>query len=350
MRRLPIFFLIDVSESMVGEPIEQVQDGMATIIKELRTDPYALETVWISVIAFAGEAKVLAPLQEIISFYPPKFPIGSGTSLSIGLGKLMYELRKNIVPTTSEQKGDWKPIVFFFTDGVPTDNPRDVQSVIAEWKQKWQRSVNLVAVSFGKHTNNKILGDLTENVLYFDNSDVNSYKQFFKWVTNSIKTSSLSVENNSTGFELAKLDDKTITKVDLTKHANETIVDDNFVVLVAKCQNTKKPYLIKYQKNVFEDSMGEIGMNYKLIGAFRVDDSYFELSDENSCSLKISTDKLMGAPTCPCCGNQYGFAYDETCGKIHCIGIEKISTCPWCGNQAQYGFGGSGFDVNRTKG
>ena len=59
MRRLPIYFLIDVSESMVGDPIEQVQDGMATIIKELRTDPYALETVWVSVIAFAGQPKTI---------------------------------------------------------------------------------------------------------------------------------------------------------------------------------------------------------------------------------------------------------------------------------------------------
>ena len=27
MRRLPVYFLLDVSESMVGEPLEQVQDG-----------------------------------------------------------------------------------------------------------------------------------------------------------------------------------------------------------------------------------------------------------------------------------------------------------------------------------
>ena len=47
MRRLPIFFLVDVSESMVGTPIEQVQDGMATIINELRMDPYALETAYV---------------------------------------------------------------------------------------------------------------------------------------------------------------------------------------------------------------------------------------------------------------------------------------------------------------
>ena len=349
MRRLPIYFLIDVSESMVGDPIERVQDGMATIIKELRTDPYALETVWISVIVFAGQAKTIAPLQEIISFYPPKFPIGSGTSLCSGLGHLMYELKKNIVPTTAEQKGDWKPIVFLFTDGVPTDSQSDLQAVISEWKQNRQRTANLVAVSFGKHTDNKILGELTDHVLYFDNSDANAYAQFFQWVTASIKTSSLSVESKSTGFELARLNDS-VSKIDLSKEGRQPVVDDNFVVLAAKCQNTKQPYLIKYRKNVFENNYGDIALDYRLVGAFKVDNTYFEMSDENAGNLKISTDKLKGAPTCPCCGNQYGFAYDDTCGKIHCIGTEKISTCPWCGNQAQYSFGESGFDVNRTRG
>jgi uncharacterized protein YegL len=335
---------------MVGDTIEQVQEGMATIIRELRTDPYALETVWISVIVFAGKAQTISPLQEVISFYPPKFPIGSGTSLGVGLGHLMYELRKNIVQTTQEQKGDWKPVVFLFTDGVPTDSPRDVQGVIAEWKRNWMNSANLVAIAFGQHTDNKILGELTENVIYFDNSDAQSYKTFFKWVTNSIKTSSVSVENNSTGFELAKLDESTISKVDLTKQDSKPVVDDNFVVLAAKCQNTKQPYLIKYRKNVFMDSVGDVGMNYRLVGAFKIDDSYFDMSDENATTLRISTDKLMGSPTCPCCGNQHGFAYDDTCGKIHCVGTETVSTCPWCGNKAQYGIGGGGFDVNRTRG
>src|SRR3954471_18683265 len=109
MRRLPIYFLIDTSESMVGEQIQLVEEGLASIIKELKTDPYALETVWVSILVFAGQAKTIVPLQELVSFYPPKFPIGSGTSLSKGLGHLMYELRSNIVKTTTEQKGDWKP-------------------------------------------------------------------------------------------------------------------------------------------------------------------------------------------------------------------------------------------------
>ena len=67
MRRLPIYFLIDVSESMVGEPIIQVEKGMRNIIQELRTDPYALETVFVSVIVFAGKEKELFLVMEYIS-------------------------------------------------------------------------------------------------------------------------------------------------------------------------------------------------------------------------------------------------------------------------------------------
>lgn len=350
MRRLPIYFLIDISESMVGEPIQEVEEGLATIIQALKTDPYALETVFVSIIVFAGQPKTLVPLQEIVSFYPPKFPIGSGTSLSKGLGHLMYELRSNIVKTTYEVKGDWKPIVFLFTDGVPTD---DTKMAINEWKRNWQRTANLIAISFGNETDTKLLGELTDNVLHFKNTNVQSYKEFFKWVTDSIKTSSISVENNSSGFELAKLDGETLSKIDLTKEVpNRQYVDDNFVVLNGKCQNTKRPYLMKYRKSIAESIYAGIELSsksYKLVGAYQVDNSYFELADSTNFITKVNTDELIGGPTCPCCGNQIAFAVC-VCDKIHCIGDEEISTCPWCNNQGSYTSGEGGFDVSRTQG
>jgi uncharacterized protein YegL len=349
MRRLPIYFLIDVSESMVGDPIQQVEEGLATIIKTLKTDPTAIETVWVSIIIFAGQAKTLVPLQELINFYPPKFPIGSGTSLSKGLGHLMFELRKNTVKTTPELKGDWKPIVFLFTDGVPTDNTKNA---VAEWKKDWARTANLVAISFGSETDTQQLSELTENVLHFKNTDTNAYKQFFKWVTDSIKTSSESVDSNQSGFELANLDEITLSKIDLSKTRKTNFVDNNFVVLSAKCQTTKRPYLIKYRKDISSNNFDGLDLNtriYKLIGAFQVDTTYYELSDENATNHKINTEELYGAPTCPCCGNQFAFAVCQ-CGRLHCIGNEEVSTCPWCGNQGSYGSGEGGFDVSRTQG
>lgn len=347
-RRFPVYFLIDVSESMVGEPIQQVEEGLANIIKELKSDPFALETVWVSIIVFAGQAKTLIPLQEIFSFYPPKFPIGSGTSLGNGLGQLMFELRKNTIKTTLEQKGDWKPIVFLFTDGVPTDETR---GAIAEWQQNWQRSVNLVAVALGDQTDVGLLGQLTDNVLFFNDNKTNSYKEFFKWVTASIKTNSIAVEQNPNSFDLTELEGGSLSKIDLKKSPNSNdFIDDNYVVLAAKCQNTKRPYLMKYRKFVAQtgNGWGQTTM-YKLVGAFQVDNTYFELSDEVRLKQSIHTDKLMGAPTCPCCGNQVAFALCE-CSNIHCIDIQSVNTCPWCGNQGRYGIGEGGFNVDRTQG
>lgn len=350
-RRLPIYFLIDVSESMVGEQIQLVEEGLATIIKELKSDPYALETVHVSIIVFAGQASTLVPLTDIINFYPPKFPIGGGTSLGKGLGHLMFELKKSLVKTTTEQKGDWKPIIFLFTDGVPTDNTK---AAIEEWKQKWQRQVNLVAISFGDESNLLTLKELTDIVLLFKNTTPQSYKEFFRWVTASIKSSSVSVDSNGSGFEMAKTNDNVISKIDLSKDGKcASAIDTNFAVFLAKCQNTKRPYLIKYKRSISPTEFGsELNlqtMYYRLQGAYQVDNTYFELSNEESLNQKISTEELDGFPTCPCCGNQWGFSVCS-CSKLHCTGGEKITVCPWCGNQGQYGFGGDPLNIERTQG
>jgi len=347
MRRLPIYFLIDVSESMVGEPVQQVEEGLAQIIRALKTDPYAIETVWVSIIVFAGQAQTLVPLQELINFYPPRFPIGSGTSLSKGLGHLMYELRRNLVKTTYEQKGDWKPIVFLFTDGVPTD---DTRQAIAEWKQNWQRTAHMVAVSFGSEADTQLLHELTGNVLLFKNTDAQAYKQFFRWVTDSIKTTSEQIEHNGSGFDLARIDDDTLSKADPAPAAPASYTDSNYVVLAAKCQHTQRPYLMKYRRMLVPSGIGGFQtQEYRLVGAFQVDQQYFELSDHTAGPSRIHSDELVGSPTCPCCGNQIGFAMC-VCGQLHCIGNEPVSTCPWCGNQGTYGIGEGGFDVNRTQG
>ena len=148
MRRLPVYFLVDVSESMVGEPIKQVQEGMRNIIQELRTDPYALETVFVSVIAFAGKAKSLSSLSELYKFYPPTFPIGGGTSLGSAMNYLMNDMDRSLQKTTLEVKGDWKPIIFLFTDGTPTDNP---SSAFQRWNKSYRSQCNLIAISIGQN-------------------------------------------------------------------------------------------------------------------------------------------------------------------------------------------------------
>ena len=347
MRRLPIYFLIDVSESMIGEPIEQVQEGIATIIKELKSDPFALETVWISIIGFAGKSKIITPLQDIISFYPPKIPIGGGTSLSSGLNELMNAISRDVVKTTFERKGDWKPLIFLFTDGVPTD---DTEQAIERWNSNYKNSSNLVIISLGENTNFELMGRLSNQVLKFNNTSASSYKEFFKWITASIKTTSERVNtDNKDGINLVKINSELIESINTTKKYQ--IPDENFVVIRGKCSKTNKQYLIKFQKSFRESSIyGMKTRNYMLEGAYKIDEiTYKELSNETDYSLKVSADELIGNPSCPCCGNSYALA-TCSCGGVHCIVGEGTNSCPWCGTVANYGMSDESFDINRALG
>lgn len=352
MRRLPIYFLIDVSESMVGEPIEQVQQGIRTIVQDLRTDPYALETVFVSVIAFAGKAKSLIPLTELYKFYPPTFPIGGGTALGNAIEFLMNDMDKSIKKTTMEEKGDWKPIIFLFTDGTPTDNPSETFS---KWNNKYRHGCNLIAVSIGDNMNTQLLGQITDSVLRLNDTDENSFKEFFKWITASIKTSSVSVsEESNDELHLANIDGINLEKV----NPNEVhYVDENFAVILGKCQTTNKLYLIKYAKRIKPLENDIAGMSfkvrdYKLVGAYPIDENqYKELSDNLNFDTNINTIELFGRPTCPCCGNQLGFVVCGDCGHVFCAGEEPTLKCPWCGMEGFLSDGdANGMNINRTQG
>ena len=350
MRRLPVYFLIDVSESMVGDQINSVEEGISHVIQELKKDPYALETVFISIIVFAGKAKTIIPLTDIITFYPPKFSIGSGTNLGDGIGQLMFEMRKNHVPTTPDKKGDWKPIVFLFSDGAPTDRP---ENAFNEWKKQWAGKCSLIAISLGDSESIVKLKELTEEVYLVNDTTASTYKNFFKWVTASIKASSISVADKG-NHQMANTSGLNLEKIDLVKHESDsTTIDPNFAVFIAKCQNTKREYLIKYKKqiqeNEFSSSLGFGTLVYRLTGAYQVNQDYHDLSSDKQIDQKISTENLQGFPTCPCCGNQFGVSVCS-CTKILCSGEEKVTTCPWCGVQGEYGQGSGSIDLNRNLG
>ena len=290
---------------------------------------------------------MITPLQDVITFYPPKIPIGSGTSLSSGLNALMNAIDKDITKTTYEVKGDWKPIVFLFTDGIPTDN---TNSEISRWNSNYRNKTNLVIISIGDNTNYNLLGKLSDNVLQFNHTDTNSYKAFFKWVTASIKATSENINNtNSDGINLSKVDAEIVEKIDLSK--KHTVPDENFVVLNGKCSQTNKLYLIKFESALERSGIADFQTRiFKVQGAYKIDEhAYKEFSADRDYSLKISSDELYGNPSCPCCSNRFSLAHCS-CGGIHCISGDDLATCPWCGNTAYYGTGKGNFDINRTLG
>jgi len=199
MRRLPVYLLLDTSGSMSGEPIEAVKNGVQMMLHSLRQNPQAIETAYVSIITFDSEAKQIVPLTDLASFQMVDIKAQSTTSLGAALGLLAYKMELEITKTTTEQKGDWKPLTFLMTDGVPTD----------DWQAGFNKLKNvnkglIVGCAAGQGADDSILKQITGSVVRLDNADSESISKFFQWVTASISTTSTKVEE--TGIDFVGLD------------------------------------------------------------------------------------------------------------------------------------------------
>jgi uncharacterized protein YegL len=121
IRRLPVYILADCSGSMNGNPIESVKSGIRALHSELMGDPSAVESTYLSVITFDSNAQQIVPLTELSQFNTPDLRAGGTTAFGAALKLLNDAINSEVHKNTPEQKGDWKPLIFIFTDGEPTD-------------------------------------------------------------------------------------------------------------------------------------------------------------------------------------------------------------------------------------
>ena len=191
MRRLPVYLLLDTSGSMNGEPIEAVKNGVQVMISSLRQNPQAIETAFLSVITFDSSATQVIPLTDLSAFQMVDIKASGTTALGDALKLVANCIDKEVAKTTTEQKGDWKPLVFIMTDGIPTD---DWQSGLTEFKKR--KVAYTVACAAGHGADSNILKQITDNVVSLDTADSQSIAKFFAWVTASIGVSSTKVEDS----------------------------------------------------------------------------------------------------------------------------------------------------------
>jgi uncharacterized protein YegL len=194
-RRLPVYFLLDISGSMMGQPIESVRQGVKAVINDLKTEPQAMETAYISIITFGSEARQIIPLTDILSFQEPNLDVSGTTSLGAALSILDNCLENEVKKSTSTQKGDYKPLVILMTDGEPTDNWEGPANII---KSKSGKFANILAVGCGPQVNDATLKKISEVSLKMESIQPNDFKQFFKWISTSIKGASKSLTQDAT--------------------------------------------------------------------------------------------------------------------------------------------------------
>jgi uncharacterized protein YegL len=334
-RRLPVYLIIDCSESMAGDGFDAVNHGLAAMINQLRGNPMALETAAISVITFASTARQVVPLTDILKFQMPRLKMGSGTALGAALRLWLDCMNREVMRTTAEQKGDFKPICFLLTDGEPTDSweseADQVRTTVVGKK------ANVIAVACGPDVDVNKLRRITETVLVLKQAEPAAFAEFFKWVSASVSMASQKLEGaGEQGVGLPNLPQN----VEVAQSGGEKPVPDRYVFIHSRCVKNRSFYIMRYQKTA---GSGKSAV-YRALTSHRIDD--FELDAQGGNNLQISTDTLKGHLPCPYCQNPWW----AMCANdhIHCCPSAQGAvtlTCPWCNATSRYGE--ASFDVGR---
>ena len=339
MRRLPVYMLLDCSESMVGDAINSVQQGLNVLMDTLRSDPHALETAWVSIISFNSEAKQLVPLTELMDIQVPQLEVQPGTCLGKGLALLRNCIEGEVQKSTPDRKGDYRPLVFLLTDGQATDEWQQVQEAVRDMTSP--SIANFYAIGCGDDVDYGVLHEVSDAVFKLEDMTPATMKKLFIWLTASVRSASVGATSAETytGIDL----DKRPEEVSHVPPGNYPRYEGNplQVFLKAFCIASKQPYLMRFRLDP------EMQM-YHPVKAHKLELSARGAKQFNPPTVQASM--LTGMPPCPYCSNPKILFC--SCDAIMCLPVypPKAIECPSCGESGEIGTSDRDFDIGTSAG
>ena len=82
MRRLPLYIVVETSTQM-SDVIHLVNDSIEKLFSLLRSDPFCLETVFLSILSFDEKTVIHFPLNELYDVEIPKLIISKTDTANI---------------------------------------------------------------------------------------------------------------------------------------------------------------------------------------------------------------------------------------------------------------------------
>lgn len=129
--RCACLLLLDVSQSMRGAPIAELNAGLASFRDELASDPLAMKRVEPAIITF-GPVKTASHFEGVASFVPPTLAVEGDTPMGAAIGEGLAMIRKRKDVYRAQGISYYRPWVFLVTDGGPTDEWRAAAAAVRE--------------------------------------------------------------------------------------------------------------------------------------------------------------------------------------------------------------------------
>ena len=198
--RVPICLVLDVSSSMDGAPIQELNEGVKLFFDAIRSDEVAQYAAEICIVTFGDVVTkkldfMSVDRQEVPTLYASGMtPMGAGVTLALDL--------------LEARKGDYKragvdyyqPWMVIMTDGAPTDDISAAASRIGELVSA--KKLTVFPIAIGEGANLDTLATLSPTRPPLRLRGLN-FREFFTWLSRSVSRVSQSTPGESVELDVS---------------------------------------------------------------------------------------------------------------------------------------------------
>ena len=189
---LPVILVLDVSGSMAGAKIQNLNDAVKDMLGTFRDTENGETEIHVAIITFGAEVSLHQALGSASAIAWHDLDASGMTPLGTALkmAKAMIE-DKNVVPSRA-----YRPTVVLVSDGQPTD---DWQQPLADFIKDGRSSkCDRMAMAIGADADESVLGKFIEGtksrLFYAENA--RQLRDFFRFVTMSVTIRTQSKDKN----------------------------------------------------------------------------------------------------------------------------------------------------------
>lgn len=179
--------VLDISTSMQGEPIQELNKGIQSFHDEIQNDSILANRLEIAVITFSSEIETLIEPSLVTRFIMPDLSVKGSTKLVDGVreGIKVVKSRKEWYKKTGQPYN--RPWVILITDGAP-NHGQDVAGLTNEIRfGVEQKDFNFLSIGV-KSADMKLLSSIADPSMTPLHIDGLRFTEFFKWLSASMST------------------------------------------------------------------------------------------------------------------------------------------------------------------
>ena len=218
---LPVILLLDVSGSMGGDRIENLNSAVRDMLADFSDTENSEIEIHVAIITFGGEVKLHQPIASASTIHWQDLTVSGLTPLGTALkmAKAMIE-DKDVIPSRA-----YRPLVILVSDGEPNDSwEQPLNDFIRDGRSS---KCDRMAMAIGAGADEAVLGEFikgTPNPLFYA-EQAKQLRDFFKFVTMSVTIRTKSQNPNI--LPEASLIDIKPASIDMRKEGTQKTTDED---------------------------------------------------------------------------------------------------------------------------